>query len=354
MLDEEYQSTSGGTEYILGRVGSHNVIVLYLPAGQIGTNAAAIVGAVARSNFPGLRAGLMVGVGGGVPSAVADVRLGDVVVSHPQLGNGGVVQYDMGKAGSGGQFRRIGHLNSPPEGLLKAVTLMRSKILMGDSRIANSLSALSPGLMRPTVKSDILFQPAYDHIRGPTCNACSKRMSIRRSPRDSHDPVIHYGTIASGNQDIKDGMTRDRLSEELGVVLCFEMKAAGLMNHLSCLVIRGICDYADSHKNKAWRPFAAAAAAACAKELLLNVSVSQRHTDTAAGDSRGCICARNFGGPIIYCPSQVTRPRLPPAVQFRDIVTLNDALGETYPFSLSFIDSVEVRFLRPTNFYHLF
>jgi hypothetical protein len=63
MLDEEYPSTSGATEYILGRVGAHNVVVLYLPAGQIGTNAAANVGAVARSNFPGLRAGLMVRVG---------------------------------------------------------------------------------------------------------------------------------------------------------------------------------------------------------------------------------------------------------------------------------------------------
>jgi nucleoside phosphorylase len=121
------------------------------------------------------------------------------------------------------------------------------------------------------MKSDILFQPAYDHIRGLTCNACSKRMSIRRSPRGSHDPVIHYGIIASGNQVIKDGITRDRLSEELGGVLCFKIEAAGLMNHLSCLVIRGICDYANSHKNKAWQLFAAAAAAACAKELLLNI-----------------------------------------------------------------------------------
>ena len=50
--------------------------------------------------------------------------------------------------------------------------------------------------------------------------------------------------------------------------MCFEMEAAGLMNDFGCLVIRGICDYADSHKNKKWQPYAAATAAACAKEIL--------------------------------------------------------------------------------------
>jgi hypothetical protein len=74
---------------------------------------------------------------------------------------------------------------------------------------------------------------------------------------------------------MKDGVSRDRLSAELGGVLCFEMEAAGLMNEFSCLVIRGICDYADSHKNKTWQPYAAATAASCAKELLLLIAAAQ-------------------------------------------------------------------------------
>jgi hypothetical protein len=45
---------------------------------------------------------------------------------------------------------------------------------------------------------------------------------------------------------IKDGATRDTLSAELGGVLCFEMEAAGIMNIFPSLVVRGICDYADS------------------------------------------------------------------------------------------------------------
>ena len=70
----------------------------------------------------------------------------------------------------------------------------------------------------------------------------------------------------SSNQVIKDGVTRDRLSSELDGVLYFEIKAAGLINSFPYLVIRGICDYADSYKNKRWQPYAAAAAAACAQE----------------------------------------------------------------------------------------
>lgn len=67
---------------------------------------------------------------------------------------------------------------------------------------------------------------------------------------------------------MRDATERDRVSSELGGILCFEMEAAGIMNILPCLVIQGICDYADSHKNKRWLAYAAGVAAAYAKELL--------------------------------------------------------------------------------------
>jgi nucleoside phosphorylase len=82
---------------------------------------------------------------------------------------------------------------------------------------------------------------------------------------------------------------RDRVSAELGGVLCFEMEAAGLMNSFPCLVIRGICDYADSHKNKRWQPYAAATAAACAKEVLSVIppaEVAKTHTVEEATSGR--------------------------------------------------------------------
>jgi nucleoside phosphorylase len=73
--------------------------------------------------------------------------------------------------------------------------------------------------------------------------------------------VIHYGLIASGSKLMKDALLRDAPIEEKDI-LCFKMEAAGLMNHFPCLVIRGICDCSDSHKNKEWQGYAAMAAAA--------------------------------------------------------------------------------------------
>jgi hypothetical protein len=88
-----------------------------------------------------------------------------------------------------------------------------------------------------------------------------------REPRPLEDPFIHYGLIASGDQVMRHSATRERLRKELNV-LCFEMEAAGLIDDFLCLVVRGICDYANSHKNKLWQGYAAATAAAYAKELL--------------------------------------------------------------------------------------
>jgi len=99
-----------------------------------------------------------------------------------------------------------------------------------------------------------------------SCRFCDKTKVVKRKPRDM---LVHYGLIASGNQVIKDATLRDTLSKGLGGnVLCVEMEAAGLMNDFPCIVVRGICDYADSHKNKDWQEYAAAVAAALAKELL--------------------------------------------------------------------------------------
>jgi hypothetical protein len=63
------------------------------------------------------------------------------------------------------------------------------------------------------------------------------------------------------------------------------MEAAGLMNDFPCLVIRGICDYADSHKTKEWQGHAAAVAAAYAKELLLMVAIDQINKTPTARDT---------------------------------------------------------------------
>ena len=95
---------------------------------------------------------------------------------------------------------------------------------------------------------------------------------VIRQPRedDDDDPAIHYGLIASGNSLMKDAKIRDRLAKEKNI-LCFEMEAAGIMNRFPCMVIRGICDYSDSRKNKDWQGYAALTAAAYAKDLLKEI-----------------------------------------------------------------------------------
>jgi nucleoside phosphorylase len=134
-------------------------------------------------------------------------------------------------------------------------------------------------------ENDDLYEAEYDHAGGETCEGCDKTRVVSREGRpDTREIVVHAGNIASGDEVMKDGQTRDRIAALEGVI-CFEMEAAGLMDSFPCLVIRGICDYADSHKNKRWQRYAATAAAAYAKELLLTmpaaeVSKTQRAEET--------------------------------------------------------------------------
>ncbi|KAH8689261.1 nucleoside phosphorylase domain-containing protein [Phaeosphaeriaceae sp. PMI808] len=276
MLDEEHHdlehdpADNDENLYVLGSIGGHNVVIVCLPAGRIGNNPAAVVATQLRATFKAIRFALMVGIGGGVPSAEADIRLGDVVVSQPHQTFAGVVQYDSGKATLSG-FERIGSLNSPPHVLLSAVAKVRANELRGQSQLSTHASKLQriAAFQRAKAGSDVLFEAAYDHGGGLTCDWCSVDRQKARQPRESEEEVVvHYGTIASGNQVMRSAAERDKVSAELGGVLCFEMEAAGLMNSFPCLVVRGICDYADSHKNKQWQPYAAATAAAYAKWLL--------------------------------------------------------------------------------------
>ena len=279
MLDEPHDTLPSrpqdNNNYSFGRIGDHNVVIACLPSGVTGTISAARVATQMLSTFAGLRFGLMVGVGGGVPSEEHDIRLGDVVVSKPTGTFGGVIQYDFGKTIQEGKFNRTSSLNKPPEVLLTALANLEARHIMESHKVAKYLSEMTgkfPNMATQStcldIQYDSLYDSEYDHPEGcTTCSQCDARKLINRESRASKDPVIHYGLIASGDQVMRHGGTRDRLRQELDI-LCFEMEAAGLMDSFPCLVIRGICDYADSHKTKRWQPYAAGAASAYAKELL--------------------------------------------------------------------------------------
>lgn len=85
--------------------------------------------------------------------------------------------------------------------------------------------------------------------------------------RSCLETYVHFGNIASSNQLQISAVECKRVQREHNAI-CFEMEAAGVMNEYPCVVVRGICDYANSHKNKGWQNYAAATAAAYAKGLL--------------------------------------------------------------------------------------
>ena len=235
MLDEIHSdlptSSNDQNTYVLGRIRAHNVAIACLPSGIYGTISAATVANQMLSTFRSIRFGLMVGIGGGVPSEGVDIRLGDVVVSKPTGDFGGVVQYDFGKMVGQGVFERTGRLNRPPQILLTAMARLQADQMMETSRIPEHLSEMIAAFPRMQAEftyhgqeQDRLFDAASDHYGlENTCDACEMSRLVIRPARDRDDPVIHYGLIASGNQVIKHGGTRDRLGQELGI-LCFEME----------------------------------------------------------------------------------------------------------------------------------
>ncbi|KAN0080826.1 hypothetical protein V8E54_004030 [Elaphomyces granulatus] len=284
MLDEEHsdllQAENDTNTYTLGRIGQHNVVLACLPSGTTGISAAATAARDLLRSFPKVRFGLMVGIGGGAPNNPSDdprqdIRLGDVIVSNPEGNYGGVLQYDFGKTIRDGKFIQTGSLNKPPAVLLTGVSKLRALHLRKGSTIrehVNSMLESNPAMQqdfsRRNPEDDQLFQADYDHIdSGKGCKSCDGERLVQRIPRTTNVPVIHYGLIGSANQVMRHGVTREKLRQERGI-LCVEMEAAGLMDNFPCLVIRGICDYSDTHKNKIWQPYAAATAAAYAKELL--------------------------------------------------------------------------------------
>lgn len=259
------QHASDANKYALGSLGTYNVVAACLPSGRYGTNAAAKVASDIEKTFPALKWYLVVGIGGGIPSREHDIRLGDVVVGN------GVIQHDMGKIMQEvSEIMNTGVLERPDKTLLTAMSWVQSESSLAHNALEAHIQrivSVRPEYQSPGEDCDTLFHAMSKHEYGQeTCENCNGPY-VPKKPRPPR-PHIHYGFIASGNQVIKDAVFRDRIGAETKA-LCVEMEGAGVMETGNCLVIRGICDYADSHKNDGWHKYAAATAAAYAKLFLL-------------------------------------------------------------------------------------
>ncbi|UKZ73631.1 hypothetical protein TrVFT333_001279 [Trichoderma virens FT-333] len=270
-LDEKHKglenvSPHDNNDYALGKMGRHNVVIAVLPDGEYGTASAATVARDMLHSFPNIRIGLLVGIGGGAPSAEHDIRLGDIVDQA---------------------FQQTGFLDQPPMVLRTAIAGLRAQYDTDGHQLEEMINdilakkrRLQRNYKKPEPSSDKLFRseivhPADEKSCGAFClDDPSNLQSRPKRTEDDDNPTIHYGTIASANRLMKDAILRDKLAAE-NDVLCFEMEAAGLMNHFPCLVIRGICDYSDSHKNAEWQGYAAMTATAYAKDLIIRISPSR-------------------------------------------------------------------------------
>lgn len=130
-LDERHETPepltpADNNDYACGRIGKHYVVIAVLPDGEYGKSSAASVARDMLHSFRNVRIGLMVGIGGGAPSSKHDIRLGDIVVSAPRDGNGGIFEYDFGKTIPNQAFQTTGVLNQPPTALRAVVTGLNS------------------------------------------------------------------------------------------------------------------------------------------------------------------------------------------------------------------------------------
>ncbi|KAG7403880.1 hypothetical protein Forpi1262_v018652 [Fusarium oxysporum f. sp. raphani] len=246
--------------YSTGVIGCHNVVLVRMPG--MGKVHAAAAASNCRASFPNVKIALVVGVCGVLPFKHngEEIVLGDVVISE------GIIQYDFGRRLPGQFIPKEGPLDSlgRPNQEIRGV-LAQAKGIRGHQLL---LCAEYPGSAY-----DRLFEASYRHSEDQkTCEqiGCNGKLVPRlrlQATRASPAPTVHFGLMASGDSVMKSGEDRDREVEARDIV-AFEMEGAGVWDILPCIVIKGACDYADSHKSKVWQRYAAATAAACTKAFL--------------------------------------------------------------------------------------
>lgn len=286
--------------YINGRIGNHDIVLCYMP--RMGKGSAASVTSSLRVSYPEVRIALVVGICGGVPypsdGKDAEIYLGDVIISDA------VVEYDFGRQYPSG-FRRktdghkdtLGGPNREIRTLFAASKAAKTRNEFLDQMLKHLhiIQQLDTRWRHPDGLDDILFEARYRHkhhtqyshaicqcFNGDTQNeiceealekscdslGCDRdRIRRRRDSADTTEISVHIGKIASADIVMKSGEHRDEIARKEKVI-GFEMEGAGVWDNIPCIIIKGVCDYADSHKNKKWQDYAAATAACGLKVFL--------------------------------------------------------------------------------------
>ncbi|KAK2035903.1 purine and uridine phosphorylase [Colletotrichum somersetense] len=283
--------------HILGRIGVHNVVLVLLP--NMGKVSAANEVVRLRSIYAKMELAFLTGICGGVPRPGTDneILLGDVIISKS------IVQYDLGRQYPGEFSRKntiddnLSRLNKDVRSFLATYETRhgRSDLQRRITEILAQVQQIATDATggccydRPAAEGDILFEPNYLHRHrdqsGCSCGestmcdgaikascrelGCDIRHQVPRTRLEftGSDSRIHVGCIGSGDTVMKSGEHRDQVAAKNGIV-AFEMEGAGVWEEMPCIIVKGVCDYADSHKNKLWQDFAAAMAASATKALV--------------------------------------------------------------------------------------
>jgi nucleoside phosphorylase len=303
--------------YTTGRLCGHHVVLAFMPG--MGKVNSASVAAGFRASFPDIKLGIVVGICGGVPfgrDEEKDVLLGDVVISTA------LVQFDLGRQYTNKFVRKdtlqdnLGRPTSDIRSFLAKLSGSKGRTTLRD-KTSLYLEELceKDGFHKssyPGADNDKLFRPTYRHkhqdpkapcicanCHSPDDDVCDVALEASCEELGCHDdelvfreridkaklvtherypfhetrlhepqkPVIHFGVVVSGDSVMKSGHHRDEIASREKAV-AFEMEGAGVWDSFPTVVIKSVCDYADSHKNKVWQRYAAATAAACMKAFL--------------------------------------------------------------------------------------
>ena len=312
MFDEDWEEVdrypkikNDANAYTMGRIGEHNVVLAFMP--DIGKANSAKVAASFKINFPEITLGLIVGICGGVPfirehrrePREIDVFLGDIIISTE------LIQYDLGHQYSKEFIQTdtlqatLGRPNLEIKAFLNKMQGIKGRAdlqleIRGHlAKILNMVGFKKSGYLG--VENDILYKSNYLHKhrestdcacaepgdkvcdearRELTCEnlKCSSGQSVMLRTRLKVDdavpsPRVHFGAVASGDSVVKSATHRDKLAQSHEVI-GFEMEGAGAWDSIPIVVIKGVVDYADSHKSYLWQKYGAACGAACLKAFL--------------------------------------------------------------------------------------
>ncbi|KAL8402745.1 hypothetical protein RB596_009203 [Gaeumannomyces avenae] len=341
MLDVNHLAPSYDTEhneytYLFGEINRHNVVLATLLDSNKGNLNSGHLASQLFRTFPAIRITLLVGIGGGIPSSpphadpLQDIHLGDVVVGYPLSGNPPSIYYAYGRLKPGGrEILHKGRMEDPDRRALSGLDALTSDYEFNPNEVRARLSEQLKRLREnkthghkfrlPPPDSDKLFK-ADNHHQGDwgDCDACRGLELVKRPPRQDEDRetfVFHRGMAAIGDQVVQDGEEREKIRELCdGFARCVEMEAAGIKVNRKCLIIRGISDHADSHKNDEWKQCAAGHAAAFARQLLCTIPAGELRAKEEPGK--------------IGRSHEVTAPFIVPYCQNPDFIGRLDILKE--------------------------